>query len=614
MNTQIIRKVALRVGLAGGALILGAIAAGDVPTTRKDFFVPGTQAGDLADPLIAADYCGACHGYYDEAVEPFANWSASMMGQATRDPIFHAAMTIANQDAAFAGALCLRCHSPVGEVNGHNADPSGAGLTAEDKQGITCHVCHRMVNPFFDANTSPPEDSSIVSGQTYPVTSLHSASFLLDPQDRRRGPYTLDIFPHQWIQSPFHRTSALCGTCHDVSNPAFSRQPDGTYALNDLNSRAPSDNKYDQFPVERTFSEWSNSSFALGPVDLGGRFGGNTSSVSTCQDCHMPRTTGVACDPLFGPTERPDLAVHQFNGGNTWVLRAIDSLYPQSVTYMTDNTINNSIAHAETMLRNASDVELTQNGSTINVRVINWTGHKLPTGYPEGRRMWVNVRFFDAQDNIIAEHGAYDAATATLTTAETKVYETQLGMSPDVAAATGNQPGPSFHFAINNVREFDNRIPPLGFTNAAFNATQCGPVGATYADGQHWDDTAFSIPLGAVRAEARVFYQSTSKEYIEFLRDYNGTNTDGQIAYDQWALHGKSTPVEMDFASIDVPPCPSDYNLDGAADLGDVFDLVNDISSGTESFPPNSSDVNQDGSADLGDVLDLSSWIAGACP
>ena len=52
--------------------------------------------------------------------------------------------------------------------------------------------------------------------------------------------------------------------------------------------------------------------------------------------------------------------------------------------------------------------------------VINDTVHKLPTGYPEGRRIWINVRFFDDGDNLLAEHGGYDYTTGGLTT-ETNV-------------------------------------------------------------------------------------------------------------------------------------------------------------------------------------------------
>ena len=56
--------------------------------------------------------------------------------------------------------------------------------------------------------------------------------------------------------------------------------------------------------IERTFTEWELSSFAIAPIDLGGRFGGNDPLVSSCQDCHLPTTDGKACAPGFGGTQR----------------------------------------------------------------------------------------------------------------------------------------------------------------------------------------------------------------------------------------------------------------------------------------------------------------------
>jgi hypothetical protein len=136
----------------------------------------------------------------------------------------------------------------------------------------------------------------------------------------------------------------------------------------------------------------------------------------------------------------------------------------------------------------------------------------------------------------------------------------------------------SFHFAANNVWLKDNRIPPRGFTNTGFASVQAAPVGYSYVDGQYWDDTDFAIPAGALKAEVRVYYQSVSKEYIEFLRDDNDDSGDlmtpsstGEIAYDQWVLHGKSPIVEMDFGSIKFGmSCPADFTGEGDLNFLDV--------------------------------------------
>jgi hypothetical protein len=532
-------------GLAAGAVTVLAVA--QVPTTINDFFLPGTQPNSLNVPMQDSLECALCHGGYDEEHEPYRPWNASPMGQAARDPLFYACLAIANQDAAFAGDLCIRCHTPGGWLEGRSTPTDGSLLQGVDLQGVSCNFCHRMLDPMNHPG-APAEDAAILAGLANPPLDAHSGNFVVDPEDRRRGPYQLvDFFVHSWLQSPFHRTSEMCATCHDVSNPVFERQPDGTYAPGDLDAPHPTLSKLDMFPIERTYGEWLQSDFAQGPIDMGGRFGGNNPLVSSCQDCHMPKADGFGC--TFGEF-RDDLALHQFNGGNTWLLNAVRELYPDSETGLDDDAVNASIARTVAMLENASDLELSQNGSTLNVRIVNQSGHKLPTGYPEGRRMWVNVKFFDEKGALITERGAYDFNTAVLSGADTKVYEAKLGVSPDVAALAGVPAGEGFHFAVNNVWIQDNRIPPRGFTNAGFESVQAAPVGYTYTDGQYWDDTEYAIPSGAASAEVRVYYQSASKEYIEFLRDENETNDAGQTMYDVWVATGKSEPVEMDLGSI----------------------------------------------------------------
>jgi hypothetical protein len=244
-------------------------------------------------------------------------------------------------------------------------------------------------------------------------------------------------------------------------------------------------------------------------------------------------------------------------------------------------------------------MELSLDGLTLDVRVINQSGHKLPTGYPEGRRMWLNVQFYDQSGDLVLERGAYDPNTAALTVADTRVYEAKLGVDAAVSAATGIPLGESFHFAVNNVWIKDNRIPPRGFTNANFAAVQAAPVGATYADGEYWDDAGFAVPPGAVRAEVRLYYQTTSREYIEFLRDEDKT-TAGQTAYDQWALHGKSAPVEMDFEQL-VFPCYGDIDGDNTVNITDLGIVLAHFGTSSGAVRADG-DVDGDGDVDITDL------------
>ena len=581
--TQAQRRHGVAFMVSFGALVVAlgtgatqSLAVNQVPTTLDDFFGPGTQPSTITDAMKTVDRCDSCHGGFDPVTEPFTKWAASMMGRAMHDPLFQACMAVAEQDAAESGDLCLRCHTPPGWLEGRSTPTDGSALIDSDFDGISCHFCHRMVDPLY-APGNPVEDQAIIAALPSVQTDPHSGQFVVDPLDRRRGPFDLGSFnKHDWFVSPFHLDSAMCGTCHDVSNPVFFDEGGGVYSVTDLDEPHPTHNKYDEFPVERTYSEWTQSAFAQGPIDMGGRFGGNDPLVSSCQDCHQPKTTGKAAKTGVVRTNLPQ---HDFNGGNTWLLKAIRAIYPDNETYLTEQSVNDSIARAIDMIELASDMSLAIEGDKLEVTITNQTGHKLPSGYPEGRRAWINVRFFDDQDTLVEEHGHYDSATATLSGYDTKVYEAKLGPDAVMAGVTGVPEGPSFHFAIANKVYKDNRIPPRGFTNAKFAAVQAAPVGYSYDDGQYWDETSYDLPSNAVRADVMFYYQTSSKEYIEFLRDENTAPSPniGDTLYSLWAdpaVGNMSAPVAMDVGTIAFTPPPPvcGADLDGDNDT-DVFDF-----------------------------------------
>ena len=208
---------------------------------------------------------------------------------------------------------------------------------------------------------------------------------------------------------------------------------------------------------------------------------------------------------------------------------------------------------AQQTLQRAIQLDLTPADDGLDVRITNDTGHKLPTGYPEGRRIFVQVEARNDLDEAVFTSGAYDFATATLTyDDQVKIYEIKPGFSPALASALSLPAGPSFHFVLNDSTIKDNRIPPRGFTNANFEALQMPPVDYAYADGQYWDDTHYVLPADATSATVRVYYQAVSREYVEFLRDENTTNSAGQDLYDLWDANGRGAPELMAEATIAV--------------------------------------------------------------
>jgi hypothetical protein len=532
---------------------------GIAPTTLRDFDQPGSQpfeAGILNPPQA----CAVCHGNYDPNVEPYDNWRGSMMAQASLDPIFKANMAIANQDAPDSGDLCLRCHLSRGWLQGRSVPTDGSRMLDTDRSGVACDFCHRLVDPIYDPVQNPPEDAAILAALSNPASNFANGMATIDPTGARRGPFLNADTGHPVLVSPFHREAALCGTCHDVSNPAFEKDPNGEYFPNAFDTPAADFASTTLLPVERTYSEWFNSAYNSLPGVYAPEFGGNKDYVSTCQDCHMRDVTGEGCN--FGsPPTRTDLPLHDMTGGSTWLPSVLSIMHPNEVN---ETALQAGIARATYMLQNAADLDLLQENTQLKVTVTNNTGHKLPTGYPEGRRIWINVRFYDDVNSLISESAAYDPCTGYLShDAEAKIYEIEPGIDPNLAAILGLTPGPSFHFTLNNKVYLDNRIPPRGFTNAAYDAFGGAPVAHSYADGQYWDDTYYDIPSGATSADVTLYYQSISKEFVEFLRDENTTTNDGNDMYDLWNDNDKSPPELMQTASIALAPVGPPADMDG---------------------------------------------------
>ncbi len=214
--------------------------------------------------------------------------------------------------------------------------------------------------------------------------------------------------------------------------------------------------------------------------------------------------------------------------------------------------------------------------------------------------MWLNVQFFDAAEQLIAERGAYDPVTAT--PADDAVhYELTLGFDAAVASAVGLTPGPSHHVAFCNVIYKDTRIPPRGFTNEAFRQIQSPVIGAGYSDGEYWDDELYPLPRDAVEARVALYYKTASTEFITFLRDANHTDDTGQILYDEWEKSGKSPPVEMVSQTIALGAFGiGDLNGDTVIALDDYLDFA-DCLDGPDTGPidPDCWEADMDGDDDV---------------
>lgn len=524
-------------------------------TTAEDFRLPGTQPGALVDPIMLPATCDVCH-----TAMIYNAWQGSMMSLAGRDPLFWAALEVANHDAPGSGEYCLRCHTPKAWLEGRSASPDGSMLTPADLDaGVSCEVCHRAVDPVPSSNPNDQarsRDQTIRSGLggAFPSTHIGSGMMIFDPEDFRRGPFDLGVnfgyHPNQTYRSDFLggnpndpvARSRLCGSCHNVDNPILSWNPgENEYLPNAMGSPAPSLEQDALFAVETTYDEWLYSGF---------------SETTACQDCHMPRTTGYAAEPFLNSVFRDCgvqgcLPVHEFVGGNTWVPQLLQDPQWRLSRVELGTWLKSTVQKARAMLQRAARVSLTfQPGAgAVTVRVTNLAGHKLPTGYAEGRRMWLRIIAFDEAGNEVFSTCNYNLTTGELEQdAHCVVFEVQQAVSAKMATAlNGTVPvGPSFHFLLNNGVFKDNRIPPAGFRPEAFTRPGLMPMengqpSNLYAPGQNYFEKEFIVPSSAVRVQVFLYYQTASKEYIDFLASKGGV--DAQTLLTLW--QGNKNPPEL---------------------------------------------------------------------
>jgi len=629
-----------------------AYAAVEEPNEIKQ---PGTQPLEVSN-LESPDKCDNCHGGYNTSVEPAHSWRGSMMANGGRDPIFWATVAIAEQDFDGAGDLCIRCHSTGGWLGGRSTPTDGSALTAGDSDGVECDFCHKATNPdncefqgvMFDPFIANDTDHpGCASGAGYYGSGMASIWGGSD----KLGPYSDAEARHQFMQSNFHRSLDFCGSCHDVSNPAVGdlahkngTQPTADPVDSDGIPGNPVDGKaaFNNFPyqygiVERTFSEYNAgeisgtliSEYASLPSDLqggaleaiynaaqtagtGGNYEDGTDRFYTCQSCHMRPVTGRGCNKKGAPF-RLDLPLHDMTGGNYWMPEAIKYLDNQGKLRLGGGLTANQIAAMDDgALRAAQQLDLAASLIVVDdtVRVVNHTGHKLISGYPEGRRMWLNIKWYDASNNLLREDGEYGEITVDiggtptqvksitdLHDPNTKIYEAHYGMTQEWAQTlmtvnpvhygpivldydreTGAQgmtiaelaaaPGTvheTFHFVLNNTVIKDNRIPPFGMNYEEARKRNALPVpDSQYVDIDnpgtylYYDEVFLNVPVDAQYATIDLLYQPTSWEYIQFLYLGNkGQNAflanEGAYMLEAWLNTGMAEPYVMATATWGEP-------------------------------------------------------------
>jgi hypothetical protein len=458
---------------------------------------------------------------------------------------------------------------------------SSALVTYNQDSDLAAAITQFNGQPFYSSSLPPAGYVENGAGQFF--VSTYS--------DNRRASFADANANHNFYYSRYHKSKFFCSTCHDVSNPVLANL--GA----DPALRLPTEENpaFSYYHVERTFSEFMLSDYGqqggapgLGPfapevfdTSLSNNY------ISRCQDCHMKDVVGRGCDKNQAPirptesVEHPNSGVplHDLTGGNAWVSYVLASSVQGSPNYdaTNDQLLNQGpgvltldltqglgidpgallagVDRAKGMLEMAAVIEnLTYNpgDGTVSFRIQNQSGHKLISGFPEGRRMFVNIQAY-AGAALIYEVNPYDYDAGTLKGLD-YTYQDPIGALPtpqeidplseayqdDLVyemhpSSDLTDEAETFHFALATGRYKDNRIPPKGFRITTAPDRLSEPViegtpdPVYYTNDEYlggYDDVTLSIVPDADSVIINLYYQTTSREYIEFLRDeINGTAT-----------------------------------------------------------------------------------------
>ncbi len=360
--------------------------------------------------------CAECHSASPDAVAmrdsrgesiaPYDLWRSSMMANASRDPLWRAAVSAevaaTPSRKAEIEEKCMSCHAPMAHRVGLEAHETDSLLHLLDcvgekaelaRDGVSCTICHG------------------ISPEGLGTPASFSGKFELDPWRRIFGPHE-DPFPNPMrMRSGFTPThgehvveSRLCGTCHTLETHAF-----------DADGAA----REETFLEQAVYLEWRNSDYV--------REGGVEGELSrSCQDCHLPTSdaagvrtrTTIARNPAgfdFPRTvPRRPFGRHLLVGGNTLVLsmfrdhgEELGAAAPREAFEATLEATREQLRERTAAVRVSG--ERREGGLDLEVEVRNLAGHKLPTGHPT-RRAWLRLVVRDGDGEVVFASGVTDEA------------------------------------------------------------------------------------------------------------------------------------------------------------------------------------------------------------
>ena len=517
---------ALLLTACGGGSSEPSITTIDDTTDSTALPVAINDANFTSTHFSGSGICADCHNGLTDAtaadVSIESDWSTSMMANATRDPFWRAKVASEIQrNPQFKTLLddtCSRCHAPMASVeakfegstielfNDGFLNPQNAYYNLS-MDGVSCTACHQI------------EDNGKLGtldgfSGNYSIVDL-GTSATRTAFGQYTDPAINPMLTTTGVQPTYAAhvsESTMCATCHNLKTPFVDSS--GTVA-----STTPES----EFPEQMVYTEWENSSFAAG------------ATAQSCQDCHMPTTDGVKIStrPNF-LAERNDFARHTLVGANTTMLDILSR--NKTALAVTADGFDTAISRTRAMLNTAADIDIVTQSLineelTVQLRINNRSGHKLPTSYPS-RRAYIHFVVRDNSSNIIFESGKINSDGSIVgvnSDTDLSLYEPhydeitqqdQVQVYEAIMVDTDNNVTYTLLRAASYVK--DNRIPPAGFDkNAVVNDIRVAGAAMSDANFNSGSDlVTYKIPVGlasTISFTAELRYQALAYGFVKDL-------------------------------------------------------------------------------------------------
>jgi hypothetical protein len=553
------QPAAKSVVLTLAALLFALLYIQMKPATRQEELCSRESYGDRdLDSLyqganltfLSAGHCDNCHGADPAGLASVTaegadinlvdDWSSSMMANSAKDPFWRAKVShevfVNPALQSEIEGLCTRCHAPLGRfaalMNGEeDYHISDMVMDSVALDGVSCLACHRQ--------------------DPQPEVALHTGQLIFSPNLVAYGPYSSPLISPMasatgYIpQEAAHISdSKLCAGCHSLITETVDL--DGNITGN-------------EFVEQATWHEWLNSSYPAQNV--------------SCQSCHLPQLTGenVVLAAGYDTPPRPNFSLHSMAGGNTLMLKLMRDNREQLGIFASTALFDETIAETNHQLQDKSleldilAIERNADSIYVDIKLLNKTGHKLPSGYP-ARRMSVHFVLTDENGNEFFRSGGFDAnyaipeeSTPLETHHNVITSEDQVQIYEMVMGDVSNNRTTILTRGHSQLK--DNRLVPVGFstssvvydTTAIVLNTSDADFNFDPAEGSGTDVIHYRIPTngyqGQATVEVEVYYQSLPPIW---LGEILSIDTPEVQTFSAMFSEADKSPVLMESASSEI--------------------------------------------------------------